>query len=104
MTTAKKTTAKKPSAGETAAKGGKWTGGKTKKGYGSVRDPKTGKVTYAHRLAAEKKLGRKLRSDETVDHKNGNYTDNRPANLRVVSRAENTRLRHQRDKKQAKKE
>ncbi|WP_274916954.1 HNH endonuclease [Streptomyces sp. WZ-12] len=73
---------------------------RTKKGYSSVRDPKTGKVTYGYRLVMEQKLGRKLRSDETVDHINGNHHDDSPSNLRVVSRAENTRLMHKRrDKK-----
>ncbi|MFI1796518.1 HNH endonuclease signature motif containing protein [Streptomyces sp. NPDC020379] len=70
----------------------------TEKGYQSVRDPKTGKVTYTHILVAEKRIGRKLKPDETVDHKNGDKNDNRPSNLKVVSRAENVRLRHQRDK------
>ncbi|MCC3766004.1 HNH endonuclease [Streptomyces sp. UNOC14_S4] len=73
---------------------------RTKKGYSSVRDPKTGKVTYGYRLVMEKKLGRKLKSDETVDHINGNHHDDRPSNLRVVSRARNTQLMHERrDKK-----
>lgn len=47
-----------------------------------------GGYKYAHRVAMEKKLGRKLRRDEQVHHKNGKPNDNSPGNLELVSKAE----------------
>lgn len=36
-----------------------------------------------HRLVMEQQLGRKLRRDETVHHRNGKRADNRPRNLEL---------------------
>jgi len=41
------------------------------------------------RLLLEQKLGRELKEDETVDHIDGDFTNDAPENLRVLSRAEN---------------
>lgn len=38
---------------------------------------------YAHRVVAEAQLGRLLRSDEEVHHRNKNTHDNDPSNLEV---------------------
>ncbi len=47
-----------------------------------------------HRWVAEKKLGRKLMSNEVVHHKNRNKLDNRPENLVIYSSQFNHHMRH----------
>lgn len=45
-----------------------------------------------YRLIAEQIVGRPLRSDEIVHHKNGDPSDNRVENLEVMSQAEHARI------------
>jgi len=47
-----------------------------------------GRHVAEHRLVAEQMSGRLLKRDEVVFHKNGDRLDNRPENLRVLTRAE----------------
>lgn len=49
-----------------------------------------GKVV--HREIMEKKLGRKLRSDEEVHHIDGNHFNNDPDNLIVLSKSEHSKI------------
>jgi hypothetical protein len=61
-------------------------------GHEMIYVQKDHKYEYAHRLAMEKKLGRKLRPGEQVHHLNGRPSDNRPGNLEVVTMAEHNRV------------
>lgn len=50
---------------------------------------------YEHRLIAETILGRKLVKGETIHHKNGDKTDNRPENLAIFNGSgEHTRFHY----------
>lgn len=56
---------------------------------------------YVHVLVMEAKLGRALLDDETVEHLDGDGLNPHPDNLIVVSRARNTEMRHERERREA---
>lgn len=78
-----------------------WKGGKkiNRKGHVLVLrkgHPMADKQGYVleHRLVMAEYLGRMLRSDEIVHHKNGIKTDNRIENLEIMTNSEHTKLHH----------
>ena len=57
---------------------------KKRKTYRKVRDPATGKARSLHRVLAEQLLARPLKAGEIVHHRDGDSTNNDPANLLVL--------------------
>ena len=66
-----------------------------KGGYVCGGYKKIGRRQYSH-IIAEKMIGRSIRDDEVVHHINGNKLDNRPDNLKVMTRSEHVSF-HQKD-------
>lgn len=54
-------------------------------------DGETRRTQSYPRYLMEQHLGRELLEDETVDHINGDFTDDRIENFQLLSRAEHTR-------------
>lgn len=58
-------------------------------GYKTVRID--GKAHYVHRIVKEMTTGKKAKRD--VDHKDRNRSNNKPSNLRTISRSKNNQNR-----------
>jgi hypothetical protein len=77
----------------------RWKGGQTVSSHGYLKlhvgkghhlaDPNG--YAYEHQIIAESVIGRPLGLDEVVHHRNGKKTDNRPANLEVLSRCDHAK-------------
>jgi hypothetical protein len=80
-------------------KNARWNGGRWlhSDGYIGIAVPEGHHLRQAHgyafehQLVAEDMLGRRLRDDEEVHHKNGQRDDNRPGNLEVKLKSEHAR-------------
>ena len=76
----------KPFEGQTA--GHNYNGGRTSHSHGYVIVTDGDKRVLEHRLVMERHLGRPLREDEIVHHKNLDKADNRIENLEVMSQSD----------------
>lgn len=75
----------------------------TKEGYRQIYKPNSPEARdsgYApeHRVIASKKIGRPLRDNEVVHHRDGNKLNNKPSNLQVMTRFEHWKT-HRKKKK-----
>lgn len=81
------------------SKNGHWKGGVHHRADGYIlvrigvvkRSTKGAKYKLQHRLVMEKHLGRPLLKNEIIHHINGNRSDNRIKNLKIMTQSEHAR-------------
>lgn len=56
--------------------------------FAEARGDRDKKYIYLHRALMEQKLGRYLRTDEEVNHKDGNPKNNKLSNLEVLNKSD----------------
>lgn len=59
--------------------------------YGHTNTPRTKTVSFP-KLLVEYKIGRRLKVNETADHKDRDFTNNELTNLQVLDKAEHARI------------
>ena len=80
----------------------KWRGGQTTDGHGRVLVRSIGHpyandwgYIYRYRIRMEKKLGRFLRSEEIVHHKDGNCSNDKLSNLEICDSSLHSKIHYQ---------
>ena len=69
--------------------------GRTKHSAGYIRVPGSNERKLEHRVLVEQFIGRSLTRHEVIHHVNGDKTDNRLENLRIMSHSEHLKLHQQ---------
>lgn len=69
-------------------------------GYEYFYDPKhpqanASGIVYVHRVVASRMLGRNIKRDEHVHHKNGDRADNNVDNLLITTRSEHSKIHNE---------
>ena len=72
----------------------------TNEGYKQVYNPSSPEArsdgyVAVHRDVACRKIGRPLRANEVVNHRDGNKRNNRASNLQVMTRKQHWKVHHQ---------
>jgi hypothetical protein len=70
----------------------RWKGGRPRNHHGYVMIKNDGKMRLEHRVIMENHIGRKLKENEHIHHKNGVRDDNRIENLQIVDPVEHQRI------------
>lgn len=70
----------------------RWKGGRFYHKEGYITLSIKGRRIFEHRYFMEQKIGRRLRRDEDIHHKNGIKDDNRIENLVLLTRSEHSKL------------